>query len=225
MFNGKKSGFTLIELLVVIAIIAILAAILFPVFANARDKARQSTCQSNLKQIGQAFAMYEQDNDGYIPDSSNPGGVWHFWFTQLIPYIGQNGNNKQVIFRCPSDPSYAYNYNQLSYGMNYEVSGWPISDSSSMPIVNIADVQRTDGVILVAESNGDNSYCCFTDFINSADWPGTRHQDGCNVLFFDGHVQWYKQSAIVGAWSDKLIYLWGVSNPGYIGSAKPFYKR
>src|SRR5262249_46325707 len=67
----RKSGFTLIELLVVIAIIAILAAILFPVFAQARDAARKAACQSNLKQFGVAFAMYATDYDGYFP---NPGG-------------------------------------------------------------------------------------------------------------------------------------------------------
>src|SRR5437660_6316554 len=67
----RSTGFTLIELLVVIAIIAILAAILFPVFAQARDAARKAACQSNLKQFGLAFSMYATDYDGYYP---NPGG-------------------------------------------------------------------------------------------------------------------------------------------------------
>ena len=82
----RKAAFTLIELLVVIAIIAILAAILFPVFAQAREKARQSACVSNLKQIGTAFAIYTQDYDGLLPDrrdlkSSLPGGFrpWTSW--------------------------------------------------------------------------------------------------------------------------------------------------
>src|SRR5512144_1088189 len=83
-----KPGFTLIEVLVVIAIIAILAAILFPVFAQAREKARQTVCASNLKQIGTAFAMYMQDYDERLPDrrdlkSSFPGGYlpWKSWPT------------------------------------------------------------------------------------------------------------------------------------------------
>src|SRR5439155_7935799 len=67
----QKKGFTLIELLVVIAIIAILAAILFPVFAQARDKARQATCTSNLRQIGNAFQLYIQDHDGRAPTNCN----------------------------------------------------------------------------------------------------------------------------------------------------------
>src|SRR5712692_7854267 len=71
MHRTRAGGFTLIELLVVIAIIAILAAILFPVFAQARDSARKATCQSNLKQFGAAFHMYASDYDGLFP---NPGG-------------------------------------------------------------------------------------------------------------------------------------------------------
>jgi prepilin-type N-terminal cleavage/methylation domain-containing protein len=77
MFKGKK-GFTLIELLVVIAITAILAAILFPVFAKAREKAKQSTCQSNLKQIGLAMIQYAQDYDDFLsPSRDYDGGI--FW--------------------------------------------------------------------------------------------------------------------------------------------------
>lgn len=91
----KRSGFTLIELLVVIAIIAILAAILFPVFAKAREKARQASCQSNLKQLGLAFAMYVSDYDERWPQHSRPNSTannaiefsWSGWISNaLIPY-------------------------------------------------------------------------------------------------------------------------------------------
>jgi prepilin-type N-terminal cleavage/methylation domain-containing protein/prepilin-type processing-associated H-X9-DG protein len=101
----KKSAFTLIELLVVIAIIAILAAILFPVFGRARENARRSSCQSNLKQIGLAFTQYSQDYDETYPaaqpDNTTGGKSWD---KALEPYVGQKvGTAAAGIFMCPSD--------------------------------------------------------------------------------------------------------------------------
>src|SRR4030088_2532951 len=87
----RKRAFTLIELLGVIAIIAILAAILFPVFAQAREKARQTTCQSNLKQIGIAISMYVQDYDEEFPNTGEQY-LWtgRYWRWPLKPYLGYN---------------------------------------------------------------------------------------------------------------------------------------
>jgi prepilin-type N-terminal cleavage/methylation domain-containing protein/prepilin-type processing-associated H-X9-DG protein len=114
VFLGRKHrGFTLIELLVVIAIIAILAAILFPVFAQARDRARAATCLSNLKQIGSAFIMYAQDYDETYPAAA-PGvsgtqgtcaqlkdrSSWGGWVGNLLYPYTKNGQ----IFTCPSNP-------------------------------------------------------------------------------------------------------------------------
>src|SRR6059036_2655013 len=100
MNKSKRYGFTLIELLVVIAIIAILAAILFPVFAQARDKARQAACFSNQKQIGSAFMMYVQDYDETYPMGAhwwgNPG--WMYWPELIFPYT-----KNKLIFQCPSN--------------------------------------------------------------------------------------------------------------------------
>lgn len=115
--KAHKSAFTLIELLVVIAIIAILAAILFPVFSRARDNARRSSCQSNLKQMGLAFMQYSQDYDESLPCGKKQGSEFrgNGWAGQVAPYT------KSIeVFRCPSDPtersgamnpllSYAYN--------------------------------------------------------------------------------------------------------------------
>lgn len=124
------TGFTLIELLVVIAIILILAAILFPVFARAREQARKASCQSNLKQIGLGIAMYVQDYDETYPMGrmgNQPNLEWYtsvglagnraaYWFTVTFPYI----KNKQV-FKCPTAGDYApdLTYNG-GYGWNYE---------------------------------------------------------------------------------------------------------
>jgi len=100
----KKSAFTLIELLVVIAIIAILASILFPVFARARENARKAACQSNLKQIGIAMIMYTQDYDEKYPSAANggatdgPDGKSNRWYDVVNPYV----KNKQQVWICPT---------------------------------------------------------------------------------------------------------------------------
>ncbi len=105
-----KRGFTLIELLVVIAIIAILAAILFPVFATAREKARQTGCLSNMRQIGLALTQYEQDYDEINPGGANFYGQGNGWAAQLYTYVKAKG-----AFICPSD---TYTLEGSSFGMN-----------------------------------------------------------------------------------------------------------
>src|SRR5665213_1502847 len=139
----SRSGFTLIEILVVIAIIAALAAIAFPVFATAREKARQVSCASNMKQLGLAFAMYGDDNDGMLPtgeynqlegqgtDARDGNG----WGGKLFGYV-----QSTHVFECPDDSGKAvvatvsgqkytlspvsYNYNSNLMGIDYGNGSW-----------------------------------------------------------------------------------------------------
>lgn len=122
----QRPGFTLIELLVVIAIIAILAAILFPAFARARENARAASCLSNMKQMGLAIEMYKQDYDGWYPFGArkDPGVTTDWYHAFLDPYIKSN----QVI-HCPSQPddwTIGYSYNEMfGYYMNDSRIGDP----------------------------------------------------------------------------------------------------
>jgi prepilin-type N-terminal cleavage/methylation domain-containing protein/prepilin-type processing-associated H-X9-DG protein len=118
LFKGRE-GFTLVELLVVIAVIAILAAILYPVFAVARDKARQASCQSNLKQVGTAVQMYLQDYEGTYPTNPWPQGVQNPiqtlditpYYVKLFPYV-----RNYRLFVCPSRGNGKYGMPQLDEG-------------------------------------------------------------------------------------------------------------
>jgi len=113
---NTRKGFTLIELLVVIAIIAILAAILFPVFAKVREKARQTSCLSNEKQLGLGFVQYEQDNNETMPYDTS-GGYYdeQGWAGEIYPYVKSAG-----VFVCPDDAykSSTPGYSEVSYAMN-----------------------------------------------------------------------------------------------------------
>jgi prepilin-type N-terminal cleavage/methylation domain-containing protein/prepilin-type processing-associated H-X9-DG protein len=189
----KRSGFTLIELLVVIAIIAILAAILFPVFARAREKARQASCSSNLKQMELAAQMYKADYDERHvwdrmstanavlptgPYATPYGGNMYFWTDILNPYI----KNSQ-LWICPSDGTGTTCCVPIprSYQPNTETVG--TSDSQ------IADPA---GTIHIMESNY-NSRAHYTDpgSYNMPGTPASRHNNGWNIAFADGHVKWY----------------------------------
>jgi prepilin-type N-terminal cleavage/methylation domain-containing protein/prepilin-type processing-associated H-X9-DG protein len=179
--NKSIKGFTLIELLVVIAIIAILAAILFPVFAQAREKARQISCASNLKQLGLAVIMYQQDNDEFYPIGNSlwaqqPSGAITFgntaqmWPNEILPYVKSVG-----VFVCPDDPTAGtsdWRGERISYaanGLQTLFTGTAGNDClgvmcqgatsghggpagpDQFPIVNISKVNSPSNVIAIAE--------------------------------------------------------------------------
>ena len=204
---AMRRGFTLIELLVVIAIIAILAAILFPVFARAREKAKQTSCLSNLKQIGLAAMMYCQDYDDRSPRGSgystpdviiaNAGE----WFITLEPYV----KNSQ-IFSCPSQPykdfysaglySTALGYG-VSYGRNLDFSAVALSDIQSPA----AYVMYHDGRNNYSRLPCPGASCTWLQptVQEVYAWAWNRHNDGANYAFADGHAKWVNFRAVTGA--------------------------
>ncbi len=215
-----RMGFTLIELLVVIAIIAILAAILFPVFASAREKARQTTCTSNLRQIGEALLQYEQDYDEDTPytirtASAGPPAVAVTPLGLLLtPYAKSFG-----IWWCPSDNSIlssdpqdyqgntGHPYQVVSYAWNYYFMQKTVGPA--MPLSRL-QTPSADGVVFGAWENGTASWYMDqnTNFQyiegNPLDGLGgifksatdavpiaRGHNGGGNTAFADGHVKWY----------------------------------
>lgn len=185
----RRSGFTLIELLVVIAIIAILAAILFPVFARAREKARQTSCLSNLKEIALAEQMYEQDYDERTASySSHPGAAAQYGTWQMLePYL----KNTQVQL-CPSHDttgaaSYGPNITAVtsngSTGHTYfycfrKVASIPYPAEAAMFMDTLGSYWRYNAAAVPDKMDGDDP----------------RHNDGMNVNYFDGHAKWVSNS-------------------------------
>jgi prepilin-type N-terminal cleavage/methylation domain-containing protein/prepilin-type processing-associated H-X9-DG protein len=135
-------GFTLIELLIVIAIIAILAAVLFPVFASAREKARQTACLSNLKQLGLAYTQYEQDYDELVPCGTNPWGWGEGWAAQIYPYV-----KSTAVFLCPDDPTPT---DIISYGVNGNFVGCLTGGTGPIP-ATVAKMAGPSSTVLLFE--------------------------------------------------------------------------
>ena len=196
---SRRRGFTLIELLVVIAIIAILAAILFPVFARAREKARQASCLSNVKQIMTAVMMYIQDYDSRLPRFENycaapgvtyPAGDVHrraTWIWKIHPYVRNQG-----IFDCPSsdvrwDGSYTL---RTSYGWNRALMHY----SPLMYAFRMRDIANPAEHPAVADVAGPQSYYVRDGMWVVDDepqgWVDDRHNGGANIGFMDGHAKW-----------------------------------
>ena len=178
-------GFTLIELLVVIAIIAILAAILFPVFARAREKARQSSCLSNTKQIALAVMMYAQDYDERILAYRQEGGAYYDWEHLLQPYV----KNSQ-IFVCPSAGERVSG--NPSYGWNYSYLAWP----------SLAQISKPAETILFSGSMWriiyNPSLYSYQPTPGNVYWEcnaaGLRHNGGTNIGWADGHAKWMSEN-------------------------------
>jgi prepilin-type N-terminal cleavage/methylation domain-containing protein/prepilin-type processing-associated H-X9-DG protein len=190
-----KAGFTLIELLVVIGIIAILSAILFPVFAKAREKARQTTCSSNQRQIGLALMQYVEDYDETLPNRQNANGT--NWKVYLNSYIKAKG-----IWVCPSNPSQGNtDADGTSFAPGYAANtanGTPVDqpfvDINTASPVSLAQLQQPSSTIGIVEFEGIYSdYRVTSTAWNLWDSPGSLmfagHTGHANFLFMDGHVK------------------------------------
>ncbi|MGE5530876.1 MAG: DUF1559 domain-containing protein [Bacteroidota bacterium] len=202
-----RRGFTLIELLVVIAIIAILAAILFPVFAKAREKARQSSCLSNVKQLGLGMLMYVQDYDEMFFWSQSrwlggtygvnpvvPGAPdlnWHAtygyqdsWVSEIAPYI----KNTQ-IYRCPSRST------PVCMGCDYGIPHFGFASPGTRVDLfytrpALGKFTRPAQTMMLTENKaGVNPAYCMAAAYPACD---ARHNEGGNVGFIDGHAKWLK---------------------------------
>ncbi len=199
----RRQGFTLIELLVVIAIIAILAAILFPVFARAREKARQASCMSNLKQIALGALMYGQDydeiligwNEGAHNCAPQYGGYWPEHV--IYPYV----KNAQ-LFQCPSKAflgngtcgGFTADANAMNIAVSY---GWNCRGLGNGYGTRMAQIIRPADLFWVAD--GGNPWRpynrvpqgCGAAYTSNATEP---HNEGRNIAYCDGHVKWMKSS-------------------------------
>lgn len=223
--SRQRRAFTLIELLVVIAIIAILAAILFPVFARARENARRASCQSNLKQIGLGIMMYMQDYDGMYMGHymTGNGGALVAWPVFLQPYV-----KSTQIFDCPSfnytfdgTTSGTFGGSGIPYGYNQWLSQW------WYPGTTDASITRPATTVMVAETGGtpNQTIGYLVSYSPNTLPPATynatkygltsRHLGGLNVLWCDGHVKWLKQEVLnadtggPNTTATGSIYWWG----------------
>lgn len=225
----RSGGFTLIELLVVIAVIGIVAAILLPVFARVRARARQATCLSNLQQIGLAISQYATDYDESLPPARNGTNAldWTTWRTLVFSYTKDN-----AIFACPSNP---YNRVPALYGdapISY-VANATLLTSPPVTLINPNQVEFPSLLFLVGESSGAgfsmhtppnnpfaNPQCAVFGVPGppspagcEAPEPGSStdlyagHDGFSNYLFADGHVRALKPTALC-----KGMDMWNLFN-------------
>ena len=210
-------GFTLVELLVVIAIMAMLAALLFPVLAQAREAARRGTCLSNLRQLGIAFMMYAGDYDDTLPEAGGDpdSGAWIDYRTAdlrggIYPYLRQFSKTNLSVYRCPDGLPDTSNYGSISstYAMNDYIRPWHGTYPAHIPDESLALEQiesppRTILLFEVTQHPDGTANRNGSPYFNSKDKatgrpvgvPQVYHHGGSDFLFCDAHVHFYHPRA------------------------------
>lgn len=215
--SSRRSGFTLIELLVVIAIIAILAAILFPVFAQAREKARQTACVSNARQLSNALTMYVQDYDEqlFIGANGNPvGDPSRIWTDAMYPYY----KNRDIL-NCPSAMNlsatrahYQANVNLIAYNGNSKTLAEIPNPAGTSLIIDAQQLKAGDPgndptkwnqflfdfnhwqweppTLFTLSATRRYNSTCSDNYRNHCRRPVPRHNGGLSVIYADGHAKW-----------------------------------